>query len=144
MNDHTTFCTFRVDGHWIGVEVVNVQEVLRHHPVTALRWANDAVQGLLNLRGQIVTAVDLRSALGLPPRSEGQRPTQVVVRVGAAVVSLWADEVGDVVELENSRFERTPGTLPRMSRDLIRGVYRLDHQLLLALDLSRVLGAVTI
>jgi purine-binding chemotaxis protein CheW len=142
MSARATLCTFRLDGHWMGIDAASVQEVLRHHPVTALRWAHAAVQGLLNLRGQIVTVVELRSVLGFAPRPEGRVPTQVVVRIGGSAVSLWVDEVGDVLEIDAGRFERTPGTLARVNRDLLRGVYRLDDQLLLELDLPRVLGAV--
>jgi len=137
-----TLCTFRLDGHWFGVEVSSVQEVLRHQPVTALRWANESVQGLLNLRGQIVAAVDLRRGLGMAPRPEGLKAANVVVRIGSAAVSLWVDEVGDVAEVDESTFERTPATLSGVSQYLIRGVYKREGHLLLALDLPRVMSAV--
>jgi len=137
-----SLCTFRLDGHWFGVEVSSVQEVLRHQPVTALRWANESVQGLLNLRGQIVAAVDLRRGLGMAPRPAGLKAANVVVRIGGAAVSLWVDEVGDVAEVDEACFERTPATLSGVSQYLIRGVYKRDDHLLLALDLPRVMSAV--
>jgi purine-binding chemotaxis protein CheW len=147
MSVRKKLCTFRLAEHWFGIEVASVQEVLRHQPVTALRWANDSVQGVLNLRGQIVTAIDLRHELGMPARPASLDPTNVVVRsAGSAAsapttVSLWVDEVGDVAEVEGAQFERTPPTLTGVSRELIRGVYKLDDHLLLALDLPRVLSA---
>ena len=147
MKSHRTLCTFQLAGQWFGIEVGSVQEVLRHQPVTALRWANAAVQGLLNLRGQIVTAVDLRRGLGLPDRPEGQAPVNVVVRIpgrtgSAPVMSLWVDEVGDVVDVDAADFEATPPTLRGVSREFVRGVYKQSDHLLLALDLPRVVSAV--
>jgi purine-binding chemotaxis protein CheW len=142
MDDRKMLCTFRLDGHWFGIDVSVVQEVIREQEMTALRWANDAVQGLLNLRGQIVTAIDLRRGLGMAARPDLKRGANVVVRVGTSAVSLWVDDVGDVVEVDMASFERAPATLGGVSRDMIYGVYKLDDHLLLALDLTRVVGAV--
>jgi len=142
MSERKTFCTFRLEGHWFVIEVESVQEVLRHQPVTALGWANESVRGLLNLRGQVVAAVDLRRGLGMAPRPSEQLASNVVVRIGGAAVSLWVDEVGDVAEVDTAAFERTPSTLAGVSQYLIRGVYKLEDHLLLALDLPRVINAV--
>lgn len=142
MTDRRSLCTFKLEGHWFGIDVACVQEVLRHQETTSLRWAHDAVQGLMNLRGQIVTAVDLRRGLGLPPRPEGMRGANVVVRVAGSAVSLWVDEVGDVVEVDSASFERAPTTLAGVHRDLIHGVYKRPDHVLLALDLPRVMSAV--
>jgi purine-binding chemotaxis protein CheW len=141
MSEREMLCTFQLAGQWFGIEAAGVQEVLRHQPVTALTWASDAVRGLLNLRGQIVTAVDLRRGLRLPPRDDREAPTHVVVRVAGAAVSLWVDEVGEVLEVETAAREEVPATLPETMHGFIRGVYRTPGHLLLALDVPRLVSA---
>lgn len=131
------FCTFFIQGLLFGVEVETVQEVIRHQEMTAVPLAPAVVAGLINLRGQIVTAIDLRRRLGVRDRLEGELPMNVVVRTGDGAVSLLVDEIGDVVEVEGSNFEATPDTLAGTSRELIRGVYKLKNELLLVLDTQR-------
>ncbi|MHB1327967.1 MAG: chemotaxis protein CheW [Gemmatimonadales bacterium] len=128
------FCTFYVDGLYFGVDVLHVQEVIRSLEVTRVPLAPAAVHGLINLRGQIVTAVDLRTRLGLALRPEGVEPMNVVVRTEDGAISLWVDEIGDVIETADDSFERTPETLPAMAKELIRGVYKLPDRLMLVLD----------
>ena len=141
MSEREMLCTFQLAGQWFGIEAAGVQEVLRHQPVTELTWASDAVRGLLNLRGQIVTAVDLRRGLGLPPRDDGDPPTHVVVRVAGMAVSLWVDDAGEVVEVDAATREGVPATVPETMSGFIRGVYRTPEHLLLALDVPRLVGA---
>ena len=131
------FCTFIIQGLLFGVEVETVQEVIRHQEMTGVPLAPAVVAGLINLRGQIVTAIDLRRRLGVRDRLEGELPMNVVVRTGDGAVSLLVDEIGDVVEVEESNFEATPDTLASTSRELIRGVYKLKNELLLVLDTQR-------
>jgi purine-binding chemotaxis protein CheW len=131
------FCTFFIQGLLFGVEVETVQEVIRHQEMTGVPLAPSVVAGLINLRGQIVTAIDLRRRLGVRDRLEGELPMNVVVRTGDGAVSLLVDEIGDVVEVEGSNFEATPDTLAGTSRELIRGVYKLKNELLLVLDTQR-------
>jgi purine-binding chemotaxis protein CheW len=127
-------CTFRIDGLLFGVEITHVQEVLRAQPMTPVPLANAAVRGLINLRGQIVTALDLRYRLGLAALPPGVEPVNIVVRVDGGVVSLLVDEIGDVLDVDASCFESAPETLPPSSRDLIQGVFKLSSDLLLVLD----------
>src|SRR5690348_8953193 len=94
MSDQAQYCTFWVDGLFFGVAVGAVQEVLRYQPLTAVPSAPEAVQGLINLRGQIVTALDLRCRLGLPPREGEALPMNVIVRSRGEVVSLLVDVIG--------------------------------------------------
>lgn len=101
--------------------------------------APGAVRGLINLRGQIVTAVDLRRRLALPDPEAGRLPMNVVVRHGDGAVSLLVDEIGDVVEVDQEDFEPPPDTLHGPARELIRGAYKLKDRLLLPLDVERVL-----
>ncbi len=131
------FCTFFIKGLLFGVEVETVQEVIRHQEMTGVPLAPAVVAGLINLRGQIVTAIDLRRRLGVCDRLDGELPMNVVVRTGDGAVSLLVDEIGDVVEVEGNNFESTPDTLAGTSRELIRGVYKLKNELLLVLDTQR-------
>ncbi len=140
MLDENQFCTFHVDDLYLGVEVVQVQEVLRFQDMTHVPTAPAAVDGLINLRGQIVPAIDLRTCLGLPPRPEGQRPMNVVVRLEDGACSLLVDEIGDVVEVEADTFEAPPQNLAEAARGLIRGVYKMDGSLLLILDTEAALA----
>jgi purine-binding chemotaxis protein CheW len=128
------YCTFYVDGLFFGVPVQQVQEVIRYQELTRVPLAAAEVSGLINLRGQIVTAIDLRRRLGLATRPAGQRPMNVVVRSEEGAVSLLVDEIGDVQEVEPTLFEPPPPTLEGPARQLIRGAYKLPDKLLLVLD----------
>jgi len=131
------FSTFFVADLFFGVDVLRVQEVLRDQPMTRVPRAPAAVEGLINLRGQIVTAIDLRRRLGLPPRAGDKVPMNVVLRTADGPVSLLVDEIGDVLDVDEAACERPPGNLDPVARDLIRGVYKLKDRLLLILDAER-------
>jgi purine-binding chemotaxis protein CheW len=104
MIDSKQFCTFFLNGLFFGVEVLKVQEVIRYQEMTGVPLASRTIQGLINLRGQIVTAIDLRRRLELPPRTGDQLPMNVVVRTDDGAVSLLVDEIGEVVEIEHDNF----------------------------------------
>ncbi len=131
------YCTFYLDGHYFGLDVLRVQEIIRYQPMTRVPLASPAVKGLINLRGQIVTALDLRRRLGLCERPSGQEPLNVVVQTSDGAVSLLVDEIGDVLEVAENLFERPPETLANSARELIRGAYKLPDRLLLILDPER-------
>lgn len=133
------FCTFHVSGLLLGVDVLSVQEVIRYHEMTPVPHAPPVIRGLINLRGQIVTALDLRERLGLPPRDTDELPMNVVVRGDGGAVSLLVDEIGDVLEAQESAFEPPPETLRGPARGLVRSVYKLQDRLLLALDVARTI-----
>jgi purine-binding chemotaxis protein CheW len=137
------FSTFVVDQLLFGVGVEKVQEVIRYQQMTRVPLAPSVVKGLINLRGQIVTAVDLRSRLGLRERAATDLPMNVVIRHEDGAVSLLVDEIGDVLEVEEESFELPPGTLAGEARELIRGVYKLKDALLIALDTDKMLNLVT-
>ena len=141
MNSNQQFCTFFLDGLFFGVEVEKVQEVIRHQHTTRGPLAPQVVGGLINLRGQIVTAVDLRRRLELPERDRALAPMNVVVRTDEGAVSLLVDEIGDVVEVKESDFEDPPDTLSGVARELIRGAYKLKDKLLLSIDTEKALKA---
>ncbi len=130
----TQFCTFLLDGALYGVDVQEVQEVIRFQAMTRVPRAHEVVSGLINLRGQIVTAIDLRRRLGLAPRAAGEEPMNVVLRTEDGAVSLLVDQIGDVLTLSEAQFEETPSMLDKAQRELLRGVYKLEGQLLLALE----------
>jgi purine-binding chemotaxis protein CheW len=134
------FCTFLLAGHYFGVDVRRVQEVIRYQEMTRVPLAPPVVRGLINLRGQIVTALDLRRRLDLPDRPAGQQPVNVVVATDDGAVSLLVDEIGDVLEVPEAAFERPPETLRGPARDLIRGAYKLPDRLLLILDTARAVA----
>jgi purine-binding chemotaxis protein CheW len=119
--------------------VREVQEVLQYQDMVRVPLADGVVRGLINLRGQIVTAIDLRRRLDLPERAAGTDPMNVVVRSDDGAVSLLVDSIGDVVEVDEQSFERAPDTLRGRARDLIEGVYKLDGQLLLVLDAQKAI-----
>ncbi|MGE0591172.1 MAG: chemotaxis protein CheW [Vicinamibacterales bacterium] len=129
--------TFLVDSLYFGVEVLKVQEVIRYQAMTPVPRAPGVVRGLINLRGQIVTAIDMRERLGLTPRPADEAPMNVVVRTDDGVVSLLVDEIGDVMEVEASQFESAPETLGGPISSLVVGVYKLRGRLLLELDVAK-------
>jgi purine-binding chemotaxis protein CheW len=139
MSASNQYCTFHLDTLFLGVEVQKVQEVFRYQEMTRVPLASPIVQGLINLRGQIVTAIDLRRRLELKPRPEGQLPMNVVVRTGDGPVSLLVDEIGDVVEVEEDAFERSPETLRDRARVLVQGAYKLNGRLLLKLNVAETI-----
>ena len=137
----TRLVTFTLDDRSYGIDVTAVQEVLRGLPRTRIPLAPSALAGLINLRGQVLTAIDLREQLGLPPRADGRDPMLVVIRVAGEPVALLVDSIGSVVDVENDQFEAPPDTLSGATRELIRGAYKLSDHLLLSLDVDRAIAA---
>jgi purine-binding chemotaxis protein CheW len=128
------YATFFVGDLFFGIEVQQVQEVLRYQEMTRVPMAQDVIEGLINLRGQIVTAVDMRRKLKLPLRPQTMTPMNVVVRAADGAVSLLVDEIGDVVQVDQGSFEKVPDNVNGDTRELVHGVYKLKDRLLLILD----------
>ncbi len=139
MIDGIQYCTFFADGLCFGLDVREVQEVIRYQSMTRVPLASDMVRGLINLRGQIVTAIDLRRRLGCPPRDGEQKPMNVIVRTTDGPISLLVDEIGDVIEVDPSQFEAPPERLSGLARDVVTGVYKLADRLLLVLDAKKAI-----
>jgi purine-binding chemotaxis protein CheW len=133
------FSTFVVDRLLFGVAVEKVQEVIRYQEMTRVPLAPPVVKGLINLRGQIVTAIDLRRRLGLRERPDSDLPMNVVIRHNDGAVSFLVDEIGDVLEVEEESFELAPGTVALQARELIEGVYKLKTTILIVLHTEKVL-----
>lgn len=112
-----------------------VQEVVRYHEITRVPLMPPTIRGLINLRGQIVMAVDLRRRFGMGERMDSQPPVTVVVRNAESAVGFLVDEIGDVIEVDEDSFESTPQTVQGPGRDIIRGIYRREGQLLQVFDI---------
>jgi len=134
------FCTFYVDRQFFGVPVQQVQEVIRYQEMTRVPLVPRVIRGLINLRGQIVVAIDLRRRLKAPERPENQLPMNVVVRTADGALSLLVDEIGDVLEVQEETFERPPETLQGIARELVSGVHKLPSALLLILDTEKAVN----
>ncbi|MFM7537208.1 MAG: chemotaxis protein CheW [Acidimicrobiales bacterium] len=137
MSTEQMYATFYVEDIFFGVNALMVQEVLRSQPMTPVPLAPPEVTGLINLRGQIVTALDMRRRLHLPDRDASKPPTNVVVYTDDGPVSLLVDEIGDVLVLDGDDMESLPETVDRVQRDLVVGVHKLDRQLMLVIDLDK-------
>jgi purine-binding chemotaxis protein CheW len=133
------FSTFFVADLFFGVDVLDVQEVLRAQQMTPVPQAPDVIEGLINLRGQIVTAIDMRRRLRLPSQGGDRASMNMVIRTSDGAVSLLVDEIGDVLDMDAANYERPPQNLDPAAREIIRGVYKLKDGLLLVLDTERAI-----
>ena len=140
MENTQQFCTFFLKDQFFGVSVQKVQEVIRYQEMTRVPLVPHAIRGLINLRGQIVMAVDLRRCFGMEDRPESALPINVVVRTNDGAVSFLVDEIGDVLEVKEETFEKPPETLRGQARELVQGVYKLQERLMLVLDAERAVG----
>lgn len=134
------FVTIQLAGQLLGIPVLSVHDVLNPQKITRIPLAPNWVSGVLNLRGRIVTAINLRNRLGLPPLEEGKKSMSIVVEHHGEPYSLQIDSVGEVLSLEDQYFERAPVTLDPVWREVSRGIYRLDGELLAILDVDKLLS----
>ena len=134
------YCTFYLNGMLFGVDVLEVQEVLLYQEMTQVPLAHDAIKGLINLRGQIVTAIDLRDRFSLSYSRSDEPPKNIVIQSEDGAVSLLVDEIGEVIEPDENLFEETPENIKGVAREMIQGVYKLDGNLLLILDTLKTIS----
>jgi len=135
VHDGGRFVTFVIGELFFGVEVKTVQEVLRAQSITRVPLAPEAVRGLINLRGQIVSAVDMHRRLGLGIRAEtGDASMSIIVRAGSEATSLLVDDIGDVLDIDLAALEPAPLNIHADVRKLLAGVYKEQGRLLLILD----------
>ena len=137
--DHRDFVSVTIADQVFGIPVLQVQDVLGSQRITRIPLAPPEVAGSLNLRGRIVTAIDIRVRLRLPPRPDSKQAMSVVVDHGGELYSLLVDSVGEVLSLDVSDAERNPATLDPTWREVSAGIYRLDGNLLVVLDVAKVL-----
>jgi len=133
------YVSFWVDGQLLGVPVNAVQEVLNPQTIAPTPLARDEIAGLLNLRGQIVTAVDLRIRMGLPAQDSEKESMNVVIRNGSESFSLLVDEVGDVINVSGDNMDSVPATLDQKWKSVTSGVFRLSDRLFIILDVEAIL-----
>jgi len=138
------FLTIFINNQIFGIPVLQVQDVLGEQIVTNIPLAPPEVAGSMNLRGRIVTAIDVRERLKLPPREKGAKKMSVVVEHENELYSLVIDEVGDVMTLYSSNYENNPITLDQIWLDISTGIYRLDGHLLVVLDVPKLLNIVPV
>lgn len=133
------FLTFMLGGQLCGVPVIQVNDVLTLQGITRAPLSPPAVEGFMNLRGKIVTAVDVRRCLGEPACEKGGKRMSIVVEDHGEMFSLIIDSIGDVLRLDNSSLDEIPVTLTGKWREVISSIYKLEKQLLVILDISTLL-----
>jgi len=138
-DDLDAFVTFIVADQMFGIPILNVQDILSPDRIAPVPLAPKEVKGSINLRGRIVTVIDVRVRLGMDPVEFDTDTMGVTVEHGPDLYTLLVDQIGDVVSLDHELFERNPATLDAEWREFCAGVYRLDGQLMVVLDIERLL-----
>lgn len=133
------YVTLTVAGQLCGIPVLGVRDILAEQPITRIPLAPPDIAGSLNLRGRIVTAIDLRRRLHLPPPEAGQKRMSVVAEQGGELYALLVDQVSEVMSLDPGLLERNPPTLEHEWAAFSNGIYRLDGRLLVIMDVARLL-----
>ncbi len=139
MQETRLYATFLVQDLLFGIEVDKVQEVIRQQEMTAVPLAPHAVEGLINLRGQIVIAIDTRRSLGMPSLDGPDQRANMVIQCDDAAISLLVDEIGDVIDVPLDAYAPVPQNMPADQRELIECVYNVKEGLMLVLDTARLL-----
>lgn len=137
------YLTMFIDDQIFGIPVLQIQDVLKQQTITKIPLAPDEVAGSLNLRGRIVTAIDLRCKLGMPATEDSEHTSMsVVVEHDNELYSLIIDRVGDVLKLKEDSYEPTPATLDKVWKDIASGIHRLDTALLIVVDVSKLIQTI--
>jgi len=139
-NENRDFVTIRLSGQLCGIPILSVHDVLSEQRITVVPLAPSAVAGVLNLRGRIVTAINLRKRLGLDDSGEGDENMSIVVEYEGEPYSLLIDSVGDVMSFPEEKFERNPVTLDERWQGVSEGIYRMEGELLVILDVEKLLN----
>ena len=133
------FSTFRVEGELFGVDILHVQEILPYQEITLIPLAPEYIKGLLNLRGQIVAIINLRQRLGFDPLDDNTTGMNLIVTVDKDLMSVFVDQIGDVVGIHEDRLSPPPGTICGVAARYIQAVCQLEEELLIVLDLDNIL-----
>ncbi|MCF8474161.1 MAG: chemotaxis protein CheW [Emcibacter sp.] len=139
-NENRDFVTLRLAGQLCGIPVLQVHDVLSEQIITSVPLAPPAVAGVLNLRGRIVTAINLRKRLGLKDKTDNIPNMSIVVEFQDEPYSLLIDSVGDVMSFPEDAFERNPITLDKRWQEVSGGIFRLKGELLVILDVEKLLN----
>ncbi len=132
------YCEFRIGDDYFAINVLKVQELIRPHRVTVIPKAPSYIKGLINLRGQIVTSLSLRTMFGLEEK-ESEDSMNIIVQNGEDMYAISVDEILDVMELGSETFEETPDNIDDNVKRFISGVHKLKNKLIIVLDLDKVL-----
>jgi len=133
------FVTFTIGDQLFGIPILEVRDVLPPQPITRIDLAPPEIAGLLNLRGRIVTALDIRHRLGLASAASGEPAMSIVVDQGGELYSILVDRIGDALSLSAKDHEPSPPTLNPRWREVSAGIYRLSDRLLVVIDIARLL-----
>ena len=139
-SNYTQFVTMTIAGQLFGIPTEEIQDAHIIESITRIPLAPPEIEGALNIRGKIVTAVSLRKRLGLPMRESNGKNMSIVVEFKGELYSLLIDTIGDVLSLSDKDFEKNPPTLDACWRDISAGVYRLDDQLMIMTNVPRLLS----
>ncbi|MEZ7890432.1 MAG: chemotaxis protein CheW [Candidatus Wallbacteria bacterium] len=144
MAEAKQFCTFYLDKIFFGISVTNVLEIIKFLEMTPVPLSDELIRGLINLRGQIVTAINLKKMLEINEIENGPEINNmnIIIKTEHGPVSLIADEIGDVLELEDDIFEKPPETIPQKIKELITGTYKLKEKLLLVLSAEKIMSKI--
>ena len=138
MQSSLSFSTFAIDHFHFGIRTTDVTELTRDNEVTPVPLSPAAVKGLINLRGQIVTAINLRHRLGISGTDYGERPISLFYSLNGHLFGFLVDAVNDILEVDERAFEPPPGHLPESAQEFISGVYKLEDRLLFVLDPKKI------
>ncbi len=133
----TQYSTFFVENRLYGIDVIRVQEVVRPMPLTPIPLAQKYIHGLVNLRGQVVTAISLHDLFSLPSRPHAEL-MNVICKCEGSLMSLLVDEIGDVIEVETDIYDRPPNTISESTRKFMTKIYMVGDQLLSVLDVDKI------
>ena len=144
MSSNKVYSTFHVADFYFGILTMAGVEVSNQFEVTPAPLGPPEVAGFINLRGQIVTAIDMQVRLGMPPRQPNQGKIALFFKEKDAIFCLLVDEANPILELNESSFEQPPSNLPERARDIISGVYKLPNQLLLILETHKIVSGISL
>jgi purine-binding chemotaxis protein CheW len=133
------FVTMRLGAQLFGISVMAVQDVIRYQPIAPIPLAPNTIRGLLNVRGRIVTLIDMRARLEMPASNSPEATMMIVVEYQHEQFALMVDAVGDVLSLTPEQFEKTPSNMEANWRDVSTGVFKLDGELVVILDVAHVI-----
>jgi chemotaxis signal transduction protein/truncated hemoglobin YjbI len=139
--DTEKLVTFKIDNQSFGIPILQVQDIVEPRMITPVPLAPSAIAGVMNLRGRIVTVINLRRCLGLGDKPESERKMSITVEYKGDLYTLLVDEIGDVCDLSRRDFENPPTTLSDSLRQICTGIFRLNNDLLVVLDVNRVLDS---
>lgn len=138
-NENNMYVTMRIDGQLFGISVKHVRDVLRGQKITSIPLSPKEVAGSLNLRGRIVTVIDVRERLRLPPLASGSKNMFVVVEYKNELYSLMVDSVGDVLTASQAMIEKVPANLNGAWKEVASGIYKMSDELLVIIDVQTML-----